>query len=287
MQVAQHVHALKIPFQLKAGPGVIIDRSVYAYIIYGKRIYLIDSGVSTSVDTIFNDINESGRSPEEISMVILTHSHPDHIGGAAAVQRSTGCSIAAHAAEIPWIEDVDRQFKERPVPGFHSIVGGPVNVDRILKDGEVVELEEGLHLKVFHTPGHSAGSISLLLMEDNALFTGDAIPLTTDAPIYDDAPASVSSIKRLKNVRGVDTLLSAWDDPKKGDNVYESMDEGLRYLQRVHQAVIKLSGTTRDPMALCKKVLPEIGLPENIVNPLAARSIAANLKVLDRKDLLE
>jgi glyoxylase-like metal-dependent hydrolase (beta-lactamase superfamily II) len=46
---------------------------------YGKKIYLIDSGVASSEQIIFDYIRQTGRNPDEISMIVLTHSHPDHI----------------------------------------------------------------------------------------------------------------------------------------------------------------------------------------------------------------
>jgi hydroxyacylglutathione hydrolase len=287
LRVTEHVHALKIPFSLAISPGVNVERSVYMYLIYGKQVYLIDTGVASSVDVVFDYIRKAGRTPEEISMAILTHSHPDHIGGIAEIQKATGCSVAAHGAEKPWIEDVELQRKERPVPGFHSLVGGPARVDRVLMGGEVLELESGLHLEVLHTPGHSKGSVSLLLPEDMALFSGDAIPLTGDAPIYDDAVESARSIKRLKSIAGLKWLLSAWDGPRRGDSIYRTMDEGLRYLQRVHEAVLKTSGTAVDRAALCRNVLRELGIPGETMNPLAERSVEANLRARERRDLLK
>ena len=62
-------------------------------------------------------------------------------------------SIFAHDGERAWIEDVDKQFRERPVPGFHDLVSGPVKVDSILAEGDILELEQGLALSVYHTPG--------------------------------------------------------------------------------------------------------------------------------------
>jgi hydroxyacylglutathione hydrolase len=282
MQITKNIHALRIPFQIAEPSGKRIDRFVYVYIIYGKQIYLIDSGVASSENVIFDHLREMGRSPREISLLILTHSHPDHIGGAYAVQKESGCEIAAHSAERSWIEDIDQQQRERPVPGFRSLVGGSVKVDRILEDGDILHLEDDLRMKVLHTPGHSRGSISLLL-QGGALFSGDAIPLLGDMPIYEDAAATVASIKRLKAISDINHLLSAWDDPQENGDVYRRMDEGLRYLQRIHEAVMRVNSgrPSLEPMDLCRGVLKELGLPESAANPLIARSFEANLNLMD------
>jgi len=64
MQVSPHVHALRIPFQIPIAPGVSLERFVYAYLIYGKEICLIDTGVATAADLILGYLRETGRSPE-------------------------------------------------------------------------------------------------------------------------------------------------------------------------------------------------------------------------------
>jgi hydroxyacylglutathione hydrolase len=225
MQVTEHVHALKIPFQLRGPSGQPVDRFVYAYLIYGTEICLIDSGVAGSERAIVEYVRKTGRTPEEISLLVLTHAHPDHIGAAAAIKSATGCTVAAHRDDKAWIEDTALQFDERPIPNFDELVGGPVEVDRILNDGDLVEVGDDLRLEVCHTPGHSNGSISLLLHEDGVLFSGDAIPYAGDLPIYDDVGASVSSIKKLKNIEGVKYLLSSWNEPREGNDVYKLMDD--------------------------------------------------------------
>ena len=136
MQVTEHIHALRIPFSLPDPSGGKIPRFVYVYLIYGEKICLVDSGVASSAPMIFDYLRRTDRSPKDISYLILTHSHPDHIGAAREVQEASGCTVAAHAAEIAWIEDVDLQCRERPVPGFHSLVGGSIKVDRALQDGD-------------------------------------------------------------------------------------------------------------------------------------------------------
>ncbi len=124
MQITPAIHALRHPFQVPVAPGITLDRFVYSYLIAGETITLIDTGVAGSETRIFEYIQSIGRNPSEISLIVLTHSHPDHIGAARAIREATGCSVAAHPAERSWIEDVERQNQERPVPGFATLVGG-------------------------------------------------------------------------------------------------------------------------------------------------------------------
>ncbi len=286
MQITKHVHAIKIPFQVKTKLGVL-DRFVYAYLVHGENICLIDSGVVSSEDVIFDYMDRIGLKPEDISLLILTHSHPDHIGSAKSIKEKSGCKVAAHPGEISWIEDVELQAKERPVPNFHSLVEGSIDVDDILEEGDVLDLGENISLKVIHTPGHSKGSISFLIKEEGILITGDAIPIKGDLPIYDDVKTSIKSIKKLKDIDETKILLSSWDDPQEGDNAYRIMDDALDYLQRIHESVLKINERNQslDSMEFCKKVLKELGLPEAAANSIVARSFQVNLKVLENQNL--
>ncbi len=289
MHISPHVHVLRLPFRIPVAPGIAIDRFVNVFLIYGKAITLIDTGVAGCEREIFNYIRATGRDPSEISLIVQTHAHPDHIGATQAVQKATGCEVAIHAAERIWIEDVTLQEKERPVPGFFMLVGGPATVGRVLEDGDVLDLDGDhlLDLVVFHTPGHSPGSVSLLLKREGILFSGDAVPVPGDLPVYDDVLASVRSIKRLDTLDGVSVLLSSWDEPREGICAYQRMNEALAYLQTIHDAVIAAAGTgTPDPLDLCRRTAKVLGLPPQAVTPLLARTFAANLRARAHKDLL-
>src|SRR5512137_1821909 len=289
MQITPTIHAIRHSFRIPITPNSSIERFVYSYLIYGETITLIDTGVAGGEVQIFDTIRSSGRSPSEIALIVLTHSHPDHIGSASAIQQKTGCSIAAHPAERVWIENVDLQNRERPVPGFGTLVGGSVNIDHELNEGDSIEPDETGEgeMQVFATPGHSAGSISLFMHNERALFSGDAIPIPGEMPVYDDALFSVRSVNKLKTIRGIRVLLSSWDEPRKDGYAYRQMDLALKYLQHIHEVVLDSAGAGNpDLMELTKKSAAVLGLPPQAVNPLLARTFAANLRIREQKNLL-
>ena len=285
MQITEHVHAIKIHFQIKTELGTI-DRFVYSYLIRSERVCLIDSGVVSSDHVIFDFMEKIGLKPADISMMILTHSHPAY--GISKVHKGkSGCKVAAHPGEVSWFENVELHAKERPVPNFHSLVEEPIDVDNILEEGDVLDLGGNISLKVIHTPGHSEASIPLLMEGKGVIITGDAVPLKGDLPIYDDVEASIEFIKKLKAIRGIKTLLASWDDPKEGDKAYQIMDEALDYLQHIHKSVVKINknNPSLDPIKFCKLVLKDLGIPEVAANPIVARSFQANLKVVENPNL--
>ncbi len=280
MPITPSIHAIRHSFGIPIAPGFSLNRIVYSYLIFGDTITLIDTGVAGCETQIFEYIRNTGRDPSETALIILTHSHPDHIGSARAIQQITGCSIAAHPAERAWIEDIGLQKQERPVPGFDSLTGGSVKIDLELNDGDTIEPDETRtgEILVIHTPGHSKGSISLFMGGEGALFSGDAVPVAGDMPVYDDAAASAKSIRRLRGLTGVKFLLSSWDEPRRGDAAYRQMDKALEYIQKIQDTVraIARNGVS-DPGELTRKTALTLGLPPESVNPLLSRTFAASL----------
>jgi len=99
--------------------------------------------------------------------IINTHGHIDHIGANAEIKEATGAKILIH-------ED-DRNLLSSPVKNLAIFLGRMTKsppADRLLKGGEIISLGK-LKLKVIHTPGHTRGSICLLV--DKKLFTGDTL----------------------------------------------------------------------------------------------------------------
>lgn len=290
MQVSKNVHAVKVPFSTMSPSGVVLERFVYVYLIYGGNgICMIDTGVACAEEAIFDYIRATGRRVSDIYLVVQTHSHPGHIGATRTIKGETGCAVAVHPSERAWVEDVGLQARERPVPGFDDLVAGSLAVDRTLgTDGEILDLGCGLKLQVFHTPGHSKGSVSILLLGYMALFSGDAVPVPGDIPMYEDALASVDSIKRLRGIPGIRYFLPSWDEPRQGNEAYRRMDEGLAYLQRIHEAVTGCSDKApgAEPIALCRCALEMLEIPPEAASPLVAGSFASHLAARDRRSII-
>ncbi len=287
MKITERVHALKHTFKIPISPEIALDRFVYSFIIFGDEgVYLIDSGVASSGENILKYIEENRCSECCVKWLLLTHSHPDHIGSAKLIQNKTDCKIAAHEAEKDWIEDIDKQFADRPVPGFKNLVNSSVKLNKYLSDGELFEPEKDIRIKVIHTPGHSKGSISLLIENEGVLISADSILLPGDLPIYEDAEEAVESIQKLAKVNNVEWLLASWDNPVQGDKIKFRMNGSIDYLKSIHKYVKGIKDVSElEPMELCEKVVFSAGLPPAAVNPLAAAAFMSNVKKFNSKVL--
>jgi hydroxyacylglutathione hydrolase len=276
------VEKVKVGFQIPVGPGMTVDRWVNCFIIYDKDICLVDSGTKGAHETVFNRIIARGRDPEEIATLVHTHAHPDHIGSSAEIAMRTGCEVLIHEAEVKWLEDPSEQRSQRPVPGFDDLVGGGVKVDRALIDGDELR-PTGSRMKVLHVPGHSPGSICLLHKGMDAIFTGDAVPVPGDLPVYDDVGASIRSLQGILSAEWHGNMYPSWDEPSAGDKAREKVEMGMSVIENVHRLVSRT--LSEEPSIgseeLCRICVQRLGLPAKMANPLLARTFNSHRKEIE------
>jgi hydroxyacylglutathione hydrolase len=146
------------------------SRSCNSYLFKGRhRTILVDAGLNSSFDALMACLNAVGPSPITIDTIILTHEHFDHI---AAVPRFTGRPVvAAHRLTAHKIANQDDFALLRGSFGEDAVDFG---IEMILDEGAVIDTGDH-RLRVFHTPGHTSGSISLLEERGGLLITGDLV----------------------------------------------------------------------------------------------------------------
>ena len=279
MQLTDKIHLLKIDFEIALSPEKKLSRFVNSFIIFGEKITLIDTGVKGSEEKIFEYIRQNNRDVYEIETVILSHSHPDHIGSANAIKKITGCRVLAHENEKSWIEDIDLQNRERPVPGFYNLADQPVKIDEYLVSGRRINAGQNITMEIIHSPGHSKGSVNILFREDRILFTADSIPLKNDIPNYDNFSDLVNSLKAIKTNNQYDILLTSWTPPITTEAEIRTLtDDGEKYILKINETVKAVySGTEPEPLAFCRKSLQILGLPLHLTNPVVDRAFKSHL----------
>ncbi len=112
----------------------------------------------------------------EVSAVVLTHGHFDHLGAAVDVIEATGAPLVVHELDAERIISPDANGTGGAIFGYNDHV--PAGADRTVRDGD--ELVAGqLTLKVLHTPGHTQGGMSLFAADPEGgvphLFSGDTL----------------------------------------------------------------------------------------------------------------
>ncbi len=163
-------HVLKIADGIFQVEGV--NCNVYL-VEDGDKLILIDTGLPRSDGKIVKYINGLGRKPTEVSTIVLTHFHIDHVGSLKKMKNLTGAKVAVHEADAPYVaktKDPPRP-KNMMIRALNSVMKvAAVEPDIVLKEGDKVG-----KLEVIHTPGHSEGSISLLDADRKVMFVGDAV----------------------------------------------------------------------------------------------------------------
>lgn len=151
----------------------------------GDELVIVDPGMPSDLRRLVRRIESAGRSPREVTAIVLTHFHVDHAGCAGALKALSGARVFAHVEDAPYLQG------EKAMPSvFKAGVQGRalmvfpktvekysrvplVDVDVAFSDGDVLPVLGGLD--VYHAPGHTPGSSCFLWRDRAVLFTGDAI----------------------------------------------------------------------------------------------------------------
>ncbi|MBA4392953.1 MAG: Zn-dependent hydrolase [Desulfobacca sp.] len=153
------------PFEIHSGiycvggPDLSHPQDALVYLIKNEdQAVLIDAGAGRGSAVIWGNIQYLGIKPKELTALILTHAHVDHIGGALFFKEKTGCLLVAHEADQEAIESGDPALT---AASWYGMTLPCLKIDTLLKE-ESEELPLGLEEKIIclHTPGHTPGSIS-------------------------------------------------------------------------------------------------------------------------------
>jgi len=144
------------------------------------QVTLLDMGLPGHGEKVMAALSSIGSGPSDVTRLLLTHAHPDHLGGTAHVVEQTGLGVGVHADEARFVRS-----GETPPQVAVGLIGrllqlmtpdlplDPIPVAAELTDGELLPVAGGL--RVVHMPGHSPGHAGFLHEPSGVLVTGDAI----------------------------------------------------------------------------------------------------------------
>ncbi|GIE77504.1 MBL fold metallo-hydrolase [Actinoplanes philippinensis] len=145
-------------------------------VVTDDGVVLIDTGLPGRSPLIERGLRGIRRSLGEVTTILVTHHHPDHVGSLATLREQTGARVIAHAAEVPWIGG--HHAPAQPVGVLAKLVGRLVGTAPPTKVDQLITVDGSEPLPGFtalHTPGHTRGHVSYLLdRAGGVLFAGDA-----------------------------------------------------------------------------------------------------------------
>lgn len=141
------------------------------YIDGGEHHVLVDTGTGLESARLDQDLKKLGSSSSEITDIVLTHSHIDHIGGVIPLLSSGSPKIYLHKEEGERINSGDMELTLADTFGTEL---DTIKIDRMLAEGDILEFGD-VSLRIYHTPGHSIGSICLHEESLGIMLTGDTM----------------------------------------------------------------------------------------------------------------
>ena len=149
----------------------------------GEKSILVDAGDKNKAQKILDEINKIGLEPGSVAAIIITHAHYDHVGSLPELKERTGAKVIAHETDKDSLLAGFTGLPEGTNLFFRFIIGlartflknhgtfDPVEPDLLINDKyDLSEFEMNGFIQP--TPGHTAGSLSLIL-EDKHAIIGD------------------------------------------------------------------------------------------------------------------
>jgi hydroxyacylglutathione hydrolase len=209
------------------------------FVLRGERAVLVDTGPQRSGRGVLRRLAAAGIAPEELSLIVLTHAHADHVGGAAALQRATGALVVAGLGDEPILAAGANPPLTPTGPAgraFLPFAGSkfaPLAADLVVS--ERMDLRPfGVEAEVRRVGGHTEGSLVVVLTSGDVV-AGDllrsALPGPKDKPrlhfFHDDVVAAHGAVAALV-AEGAGCLYIAHGGPLDAARVGAWLADGAR-----------------------------------------------------------
>ena len=210
---------------MEIAPGVHAVRllNVYAFLIAEPQLTLIDAGLIGSGKRVQRYVEGIGRSLEDLSRIICTHAHPDHIGGVRELAGEREVEVLMHPLDLAGLsvtlrDAVANRNRGQLIAYFTRHPGEATPIE----DGQILPTLGGL--QVVHVPGHTPGSVCLYAAAHRLLFVGDALQVIRGRVTFasrvfsEDFPLARASVARMAELDVETIAFSHYPPLRDGAN---------------------------------------------------------------------
>lgn len=280
-EILPNVFMIKLPLPGRQ-PG-----PVNVYLFKGEKNALIDTGMLQTAHILKKALGEHGLRFSDIDRIIVTHGHPDHYGAAKQIVKGGNAKVYAHPADKKVIE-TGREVSTKRYKTFLKVIGVPnsvgillwllsymfkfmankCKVDVILSEEDEIELGT-YHAKIIETPGHSKGSLCLLIENEEVLFCGDTIieHITPNAFIMleenNTLPVRLSQDEFYRSLGKIKTLSPSIVYSAHGKDVSDINEIIAGYerafSERKNNIMCLLRSGENNVYRIARRLFPEIG----------------------------
>ena len=210
------------------------------YLIRGKDIVMIDGGMPNKLKMFKRKLSKLAIQPSEIKLIVLTHSHFDHSGSAREIRDLTGAKIAIHESERTYMENggmiipkgvntYGKLTKPLLFSIFKKISFPKFKPDIFITDEPYSLSMYGIDGNIIHTPGHTVGSISVILNSGEAFVgcmahNGFPFRLRPGLPIYAQDIEAIKKCWKTLIDRGIKMIYPGHGKPFRVEVIKKALE---------------------------------------------------------------
>ncbi|MHA1722621.1 MAG: MBL fold metallo-hydrolase [Candidatus Baldrarchaeia archaeon] len=189
------------------------SKTTSSYIILGEKIALIEPAHRSSAEKILEGMKNFNVDRSKVFYILVSHRHFDHSAGAPPLLKYLpNAIIGAHLYTIENFKDPEKLNKaSQQMYGDYAEPIEQVRDEeklRVLKEGEILELGNGLEIEVVHTPGHTSDHYAYYERKNKFMFTGDAVGIFGCKSMSVIPTAFPPSFKYEKYMKSLEKMLN-------------------------------------------------------------------------------